>query len=246
MARVWLSETRDCHRRGRRRFCDGPRRMPAPTGEALARVERLGIGTREGVGAILGRAADEGLLAEVPPLVDESLVWPVPRGFMGRGFGYTREGRLAARLHRGVDIPAAEGEEVRATNAGLVLYADNKLRGYGNLVVLLHANDTRTFYAHLSEGLVAAGERVRRGQVIGRVGQTGLAGGPHLHFEWRRGAVSRNPSRRFVERPTRELSDALQREQSIRRHDGEARLAEARARAERTRAWRERAAQTSR
>ena len=230
---VWLPETRDCHRRGRRRFCDGPRRMRAPTGAALDRTERLGLGTRQAYWSILGGAADPALLEETPPLEAESLLWPVPRGFMGRGFGYTRTGRLADRIHRGVDIPAAEGAEVRATNAGLVVYADNQMRGYGNLVVLLHRNDTRTVYAHLSEGRVAAGEHVARGQVLGLVGETGLARAPHLHFEYRRRAVPRNPARRFVERPTGEESDALQREAAARRREGEARLAEARERAAR-------------
>jgi murein DD-endopeptidase MepM/ murein hydrolase activator NlpD len=90
---------------------------------------------------------------------------------------------------------------VRAANDGLVVYADNGVRGFGNLLVLLHADGTATFYAHCQAIYAAPGQLVRRGQVVGEVGATGLPVVPHLHFEWRRNGVPRDPLRRLVERP---------------------------------------------
>lgn len=219
----WLPDARRCHRRGRY-FCDGPRQVPAPHGESAERALRLGLGTRRTYDRILSGPADPALLAEAGTPQDD-LLWPVPEGVRGRGFGYVRQGRLRERLHRGVDIPAAVGALIRSTNEGLVIYADNEVRGYGNLVVILHGDDTRTLYAHLERAYVFAGQTVARGEVVGAVGRTGLTRAPHLHFEWRRRAVPRNPSRRFVDRPDRETEQRLYRDQLRRREEGRARLA---------------------
>lgn len=219
----WLPDARRCHRRGRY-FCDGPRQVPAPHGEAAERAVRLGLGTRRTYDRILSGPADAALLAEAGTPHDD-LLWPVPEGVRGRGFGYVRRDRLRERLHRGVDIPAAVGALIRSTNEGLVIYADNEVRGYGNLVVILHGDDTRTLYAHLERAYVFAGQTVARGEVVGAVGRTGLTRAPHLHFEWRRRAVPRNPSRRFVDRPDRETEQRLYRDQLRRREEGRARLA---------------------
>ena len=90
-------------------------------------------------------------------------------------------------LHPGVDIPAETGTPVRAMRGGTVVRAGN-VSGYGLLVEIDHGRDIRTRYAHLSEIRVTAGEEVEGREVIGLVGQTGNATGPHLHFEiWRRG-----------------------------------------------------------
>ena len=89
----------------------------------------------------------------------------------------------------------------RAANDGLVVYSDNGMRGYGNVVVLIHRDASTTLYAHCRATYVAAGELVRRGQIIAAVGATGLAHGPHLHFEWRVAGQTRDPLRRFVGRP---------------------------------------------
>ena len=234
----WLPEVQRCHRRGRH-FCDGPRRVPAPHGVAAERARRLGLGTRRTYDRVLSGAASPELLAEAGTPEDD-LLWPVPEGVEGRGFGYVRGGRLRERLHRGVDIPAGVGALVRSTNEGLVIYADNEVRGYGNLIVVLHGDDTRTLYAHLERAYVFAGQSVRRGEVIGAVGRTGLTRAPHLHFEWRRRAVPRNPSRRFVGRPDGETERRLYRDQLQRRREGQARLAEQRERRERRQARRAR------
>lgn len=87
-----------------------------------------------------------------------------------------------ARFHRGVDLKAAYGQDVPAADAGRVVFSGTQ-GGYGTTVVLEHANGSRTRYAHLSAALVAAGDAVGPGQVVGRAGSSGRATGPHLHFE---------------------------------------------------------------
>ena len=77
---------------------------------------------------------------------------------------------------------------------GEVIYS-GALRGYGNIVILRHNDGLVTIYAHNQKNLVREGERVRRGRVIARVGQTGRASGPHLHFEVRKDNLARNPLR---------------------------------------------------
>ena len=116
---------------------------------------------------------------------------------MGRGVGLTRRGRNRRRPHNGVDIGGQRGQRVVAANDGLVAYSHNGLSGYGNLVILIHADGTVTFYAHLDAAYVQPGERLHRGETVGEVGATGLASGPHLHFEWRRDGTPLDPVPRF-------------------------------------------------
>jgi len=98
------------------------------------------------------------------------------------------------RAHRGVDYGAPVGTRVRATGNGVVKFAGRQ-GGYGNLVVLRHQSRYTTWYGHLSrfaKGL-HSGARVQQGETIGYVGMTGLATGPHLHYEFRVNGVHRNP-----------------------------------------------------
>lgn len=91
----------------------------------------------------------------------------------------------SGRMHSGTDLGAPTGTPVLAAYAGEVSMADWS-GGYGLMVVLRHLEGTQeSRYAHLSEVLVKAGQSVQKGEVIGRVGSTGLSTGPHLHFEWR-------------------------------------------------------------
>jgi murein DD-endopeptidase MepM/ murein hydrolase activator NlpD len=115
-----------------------------------------------------------------------SLSWPVQGVLYGR-FG-TRQGER----HDGIDIAAPEGTAVTAAADGTVLFAGQQ-SGYGFIVILKHAGELVTLYAHASEVLVRDGQAVRRGQPIARVGQTGKTTGPHLHFEVREGTRPRNP-----------------------------------------------------
>ncbi|MAQ17263.1 MAG: hypothetical protein CMN30_21015 [Sandaracinus sp.] len=232
---AWQRPLRRCGRRGRRRFCDGPRQVPEPHGDAAERARRLGLEGKDGWNRVMGGAAPADVLAEVPGDPSDDLLWPVPDGFMGRGFGHNRRRQLRHRLHRGVDIPAPVGSLVRAAQGGLVIHADNSVSGYGNLVVVLHPGDRRTVYAHLKRSAVFAGQVVERGQVLGEVGRTGLTYAPHLHFEYRVRARARNPRRRFVERPSFDEEKAMMADAARRRREGRARLAELREARERRR-----------
>jgi murein DD-endopeptidase MepM/ murein hydrolase activator NlpD len=84
--------------------------------------------------------------------------------------------------HEGLDIAAAEGSPIRAFRDGVVEYA-GRAEGYGNIVVVRHADGMKTLYGHNRENLVATGDAVRAGDLIARVGSTGRSTGPHLHFE---------------------------------------------------------------
>ena len=105
----------------------------------------------------------------------------------------SRFGPRHGHWHDGIDIAAARGTPVRAAAAGTVIYADRRLAGYGNLIILRHPHNIFTAYAHNERMLVKQGEHVRQGQVIATVGATGRATGPHLHFEVRIGARPVDP-----------------------------------------------------
>lgn len=100
------------------------------------------------------------------------------------------------RAHRGVDYAAPTGTPVKAAGEGRVRFIGNK-GGYGKVIEIAHANEVRTVYGHLSRfarGL-QQGERVRQGEVIGYVGMTGLATGPHLHYEYLVRGVHKDPQK---------------------------------------------------
>ena len=97
------------------------------------------------------------------------------------------------RAHRGVDYAAPTGTPVRAAGDGKISFRGRD-GGYGNVVILEHGGNITTLYAHLSRfGRFNVGSRVKQGDVIGYVGATGLATGPHLHYEYRVNGVHRNP-----------------------------------------------------
>ncbi len=88
--------------------------------------------------------------------------------------------------HQGIDISAPLGTPIKASNAGTIQYSNNGIRGYGNLIILRHSEEYVTLYAHNQVNLVEEGTWVEKGQIIGKVGRTGRASGPHLHFEIRK------------------------------------------------------------
>ncbi len=186
---------RECHTRGGYRdHCQGPRRVVEPSGAAARLARRLSLGQR--ASALLlrhGAAAPEWLAVVQGRDAEEELTFPVAEGRIGRGFGRVRRGELASRPHWGVDIGAEEGTTIVAARGGLVVYSDNGMTGYGNVVMLLHEDDSSTFYAHCSRTTVAAGELVARGQKIAEVGSTGFAEQPHLHWEYRIRGWARDP-----------------------------------------------------
>jgi lipoprotein NlpD len=114
------------------------------------------------------------------------LAWPL------KGVLYGRFGVRAGKRHDGIDIAAPEGTPVLAAAAGTVIYAGEQ-PGYGAIVILRHEGGLVTLYAHNARLLVEEGARVKRGEPVARVGQTGRTTGPHLHFEVRDGTRPRNP-----------------------------------------------------
>jgi len=98
------------------------------------------------------------------------------------------------RPHRGVDYAARTGTPIYSAGDGKVIFRGKK-NGYGNVVIVQHGNTYNTLYAHMSKfnGKARKGSRVKQGQTIGYVGQTGWATGPHLHYEFRVNGVHRNP-----------------------------------------------------
>lgn len=137
------------------------------------------------LGSLLGR----GDPARAPGGSDAfrgAFTWPA-EGTLSSSFG--PRGRTN---HDGIDIAAPEGTPVRAAADGTVLFS-GALRGYGKTVIVEHRASLTTVYAHNRENLVAAGAKVRRGDVIATVGQTGKTTGPNLHFEVRRDKVARDP-----------------------------------------------------
>ncbi len=100
------------------------------------------------------------------------------------------------RAHRGIDFAAPAGTPIKAAGAGRVIFRGVK-GGYGNVVELAHSNGITTLYAHMSRFAreVGVGDRVAQGKVIGYVGKTGLATGPHVHYEYRVNGVYKNPAR---------------------------------------------------
>lgn len=113
-------------------------------------------------------------------------LWPL-RGEISSRFGVRDN-----RMHKGLDIRAPIGRKVRAAQAGKVTYAGS-LRGYGKVVVIKHVDNFSTVYAHLGNISLRKGRSVKKGEVIGRVGDSGNASGPHLHFEVRLKGRPRNP-----------------------------------------------------
>jgi murein DD-endopeptidase MepM/ murein hydrolase activator NlpD len=116
--------------------------------------------------------------------------WPA-NGRVIASYGPTTNGQQ----NDGINIALPENTPVKAAEDGVVAYAGNELKGYGNLVLVRHPNGYVTAYAHAKELLVKRGDQVKRGQVIARSGQTGNVNTPQLHFEIRKGSSPLDPTR---------------------------------------------------
>ena len=128
----------------------------------------------------------------VAPIFHGSFIRPVSARVTS-GFGSRYHPILhRTRMHTGVDFGAPYGASIHAAGGGTVLLAHYS-SGYGNCIVIDHGNGVTTLYGHCSALLVSAGDIVQQGQTIGRVGATGMATGPHLHFEVRHNGVPVNP-----------------------------------------------------
>jgi murein DD-endopeptidase MepM/ murein hydrolase activator NlpD len=114
--------------------------------------------------------------------------WPV-RGRVISAFGP----RPSGQQNDGINVAVPEGTPIKAAEDGVVAYAGNELKSYGNLVLVRHANGYVTAYAHAGEILVKRDDPIKRGQVIARSGQTGSVAAPQLHFEIRKGSTPVDP-----------------------------------------------------
>ncbi len=118
-------------------------------------------------------------------------------------FRWPVKGRIIARFGRepngtqndGINLAVPEGTPIKAADDGVVAYAGNELKGYGNLVLIRHTGGYVSAYANASKLIVHRGESVRRGQVIARAGQTGNVTSPQLHFEIRKGSTPVDPTK---------------------------------------------------
>jgi murein DD-endopeptidase MepM/ murein hydrolase activator NlpD len=130
------------------------------------------------------------LLASTPS------VWPA-RGWVTSDFGQRLDPYTADRvMHAGMDIAAPHGKDIISPSDGTVVFTGLE-GGYGNVLVIDHGYGIKTRYGHLAKIVVKPGERIKRGQVIAAVGNTGRSTGPHLHYEVRVNGIPQNP-RKFI------------------------------------------------
>jgi murein DD-endopeptidase MepM/ murein hydrolase activator NlpD len=128
-------------------------------------------------------------IAPPPQITGKGFMWPI-QGRVLSNFGP----KQAGYHNDGINIAAPSGSDVYASESGVVVHADNKLEGYGNLILIKHQNGWVTAYAHNDQLMVKKGDQVRRGQVVAQVGQTGRVTRPQLHFEMRKGSRAVNPT----------------------------------------------------
>jgi murein DD-endopeptidase MepM/ murein hydrolase activator NlpD len=138
-----------------------------------------------GVAKVLGPGACENVLGGA--VGTGAFIWPTVTHTLS-GFDYEPQAN-----HPGIDISGKEGDAVYAADSGVIVYAGWNNWGYGNVIVINHANGWQTLYAHLSSYFVSCGGFVYQGNTIGAVGTTGNSTGPHLHFEMMYNGVRVNP-----------------------------------------------------
>jgi murein DD-endopeptidase MepM/ murein hydrolase activator NlpD len=132
------------------------------------------------------------------PFADVPVIWPV-KGQINSGFGqrwdpFTKH----MGFHTGLDISGKTGQPVYAPADGTVTWA-KRMREYGNLLILEHKNGITTWYGHLSSFEVNVGDSVMRGDIIGKIGSTGMATGAHLHLEIRQNDVPIDPTKYILD-----------------------------------------------
>lgn len=140
---------------------------------------------------------------ETTPTPGGSKTLPEPEAMSAGTFRWPVRGRIISEFgsrpngaqNDGINVAVPEGTSVKAAENGVVAYVGNELKGYGNLILVRHADDWVTAYAHNSQILVKRGDQVQRGQIIAKAGQTGAVTQPQLHFELRKGSRPVDPTR---------------------------------------------------
>lgn len=134
-------------------------------------------------------------------LASSPSIWPA-KGWVTSGFGYRKSPYTGEKeMHNGIDIAGRFGAPVVGAADGIVLYAGGD-ESYGNVIEIDHGFGMITRYGHNSENLVRIGQRVRKGELIAKMGNTGRSTGPHLHFEVLMNGVPINPNRYILEEET--------------------------------------------
>ncbi|MEE9550697.1 MAG: peptidoglycan DD-metalloendopeptidase family protein [Candidatus Binatia bacterium] len=155
--------------------------------DRLMRANRIGDPNRIRAGTMIFIPGSSRSVSP-QPMTTAALSWPL-HGRITAKFGPRRSKRSP---HEGIDIDGEHGDEVTAAAGGTVIQAGRQGK-YGRVVLIDHGNGLTTLYAHLSRPLVRAGDRVERGEPIAKVGRSGNATGPHLHFEVRRNGQPLDP-----------------------------------------------------
>ena len=162
-----------------------PRKSEASKGVSIASAKGTSIPVKRSSKYIRASGLYPNKDYESQPANISGLIWPLKKGsfWLSSKFGM-RDGRM----HKGIDLAAPIGTPVYAASDGSVTYVgeEGEISGYGRIIFLLHDNGVRTVYAHLDKQIVKEGQKVKKGEQIGNVGNTGRARGPHLHFEVRR------------------------------------------------------------
>jgi len=190
--------------------------IPAPGGTSLAEEEAQPAGfgadskpdkkpaADKKPGASAGDvAASSEITGEEKPRVASTDQLPTPEPMSGNSFRWPVKGRVISEFgakpdgghNDGIDVAVPQGTSVKAAENGVVAYAGSELKGYGNLVLVRHANNWVSAYAHNEEILVKRGDKVRRGQIIAKAGATGSVTQPQVHFELRKGSRPVDPTK---------------------------------------------------
>ena len=166
----------------------GPGEAPPGVGETPPATPEA-VSASAQAGSLAARGAHAGPTGGPPPPGGQARFrWPVANPRITSPFG-----RRWGKTHEGIDLVASVGTPVYAADAGEVVYSGNKVRGYGNMVVVKHEGGFMTVYAHNSVLLVKVGEHVTAGQKVALSGRSGHVTAPHVHFEVRRGDTPRDP-----------------------------------------------------
>ena len=164
--------------------------VPAPAAKALQASTVKSVPARTAKAVPAAKPARLAKIPQPPPRAGSKFLWPA-KGKLLATYGPKKGG-----LHNdGINIAAPRGAPVRAAENGVVVYSGNELRGFGNLILIKHANGWVTAYAHTQDIRVGRGQQVKRGQTIAKVGSSGNVSRPQLHFEIRKGSRAVDPKR---------------------------------------------------
>ena len=166
------------------------------TVKASSGIKALSDILRPVEGASVTKTAHTVITAKETALERVALIWPV-QGEISRGFE-----QEATRRHDGIDIVAPRGTAIQAAADGEVIFSGWGPGGYGRIIILQHQAEVVTIYAHNHDHSVRLGQRVRQGDPIATVGQSGRATGNHLHFEIRHKAIPISPHKFLPPRPS--------------------------------------------